>query len=231
MKKNETNIFSGKIGEEGISVKEYYDYAIKKKYKHSIAIVKKLYKLGVSFDKGPILDVGTGVGTLVREISSIVTKRIPIIGIDIDIEMLRYAKEVTSKYAQHIFFIQNSPSLLPFKKESFQIIISEDSLHHWMNTENMLKELLEILKKDGVMILIDINKDSKWSKLLIVYFNILRFLNLISKPSLANYMSIKKSYNSSQMESLLQKLFNNTCNYTFFNFKSCYILKLEKRNV
>jgi ubiquinone/menaquinone biosynthesis C-methylase UbiE len=226
---NNIKKLSGKIDEEGISAKEYYEYTLKKKYKHTKAIVRKLHNLKINLDKGPVLDVGTGAGVLARELRKVVPANIPIIGIDIDFNMLKYARKVNTQNAKMMLFLQNSDSVLPFKRESFQIIISEDSLHHFINIKDMLKELVNALKNGGTMILIDINKKSIWTKILQVYFKIKIKLNIIRKEEMANYISILNSYDIRHLDALFHEITSNK--YEFINFKSCFIFKMEKHNV
>ena len=73
---------------------------------------------GIFFQKKTILDIGTGTGLVAQEARR-VTEHATIVGGDISIRQLRYAKEVTSG----IQFVQHSIDQMPFKGEQFDAVI------------------------------------------------------------------------------------------------------------
>ncbi|MDF2544895.1 MAG: putative type 11 methyltransferase [Herbinix sp.] len=55
----------------------------------------------------------------------------------------------------HIAFIKGSAEQLPFDSESFDLVITVLSLHHWREKEKGISEIYRVLKKDGRLIIAD----------------------------------------------------------------------------
>ena len=91
---------------------------------------------GIFFQKKTILDIGTGTGLVAQEARR-VTEHATIVGGDISIRQLRYAKEATSG----IQFVQHSIDQMPFKGEQFDAVICSMVLEH---VESLLKAVSEL---------------------------------------------------------------------------------------
>ena len=53
---------------------------------------------------------------------------------------------------------------IPYKDESFDIIICVEALEHSLNPQNAINEMLRVLMKNGKIIIIDKNLE-KWQKI------------------------------------------------------------------
>ena len=104
---------------------------------------------GIFFQKKTILDIGTGTGLVAQEARR-VTEHATIIGGDISIRQLRYAKEVTSG----IQFVQHSIDQLPFKGEQFDAVICSMVLEHVESLLKAVSEIARILEKGGTLLII-----------------------------------------------------------------------------
>ena len=92
------------------------------------------------------LDIGCSSGRYVR---GLLNKGIDAIGIDTAIIPLKYASErVDAK------FIGASATNLPFKRDSFDLVICIELLHHFEDEvlEKVLEEISEVIKPGGIFI-------------------------------------------------------------------------------
>ena len=104
---------------------------------------------GILSHKKTILDVGTGTGRMAQEAGR-VTEHATIVGGDISIRQLRYAKEVTSG----IQFVQHSIDQMPFKGEQFDAVICSMVLEHVESLLKAVSEIARILEKGGTLLII-----------------------------------------------------------------------------
>jgi len=95
-----------------------------------------------------ILDVFCRTGDSIRYITS-KNKNLEVIGIDLSLLMVKRAK---SKYPKNDF-IQASPYNLPFRDNSFDVILSLESLEHVPDPKRFIQELKRVLKSKGRLIL------------------------------------------------------------------------------
>lgn len=93
-----------------------------------------------------ILDVGCGNGSFTQAVSAALPCS-NITAIDISTPKLYSFSNIT--------FIKGSVERLPFDSESFDLVISVLSLHHWKEKNKGINEIYRILKKDGRLIIGD----------------------------------------------------------------------------
>lgn len=96
-----------------------------------------------------ILDIGTGNGEIANFLSSQCSNLI-----SIDIEDNRTNK------SNFIFLVSNES--LPFKDNSFDIVISNHVIEHVTNNKLHLNEIYRVLKKNGIMYLATPNRLWPW---------------------------------------------------------------------
>src|SRR5690606_13514670 len=104
--------------------------------------------------KGKILDMGCGMGST----SDFLSKQNlgEITGLDFSQEELDKAKS----WYPHITYVQANAEQMPFDDETFDTIILRDALHHFYEEadfDKVGKEIVRILKKDGILIFFDPN--------------------------------------------------------------------------
>lgn len=107
--------------------------------------------------KASILDVGTGTANLAIAIK----KRFPkveILGIDPDEKILKIAKEKIKKEKLDIKLIRAFAQKLPFKKQSFNYVVSSFTIHHIPShlKNQAFLEMYRVLKLGGTILIIDI---------------------------------------------------------------------------
>ncbi len=159
--------------------------------------VLEIYKdiaeeLSQNISHGRILDVGTGPGFLPLEIAK-ESPEFKIFGIDISKGMIKIANKNLkySDFSDRIIFINANASLIPFRDECFDFVVSTFSFHHWTEPLKCLKEIGRILKRTGEAWIYDIRRDtSKETDIKIrkrygffLYF-ILQFIKLHSSVSM-----------------------------------------------
>ncbi|MBS6177124.1 MAG: class I SAM-dependent methyltransferase, partial [Clostridiales bacterium] len=93
-----------------------------------------------------ILDVGCGNGVFTQEVSA-TFPRSDITAIDISIPK--------SFSPGNITFLKGSAEQLPFVSESFDLVITVLSLHHWKEKNKGISEIYRVLKKGGRIIIGD----------------------------------------------------------------------------
>ena len=101
-----------------------------------------------------ILDAGTGVGNSAKLFSTNKTSNVFAIDASSSINFA-YKKYGKNK---NIHFIQADLRNLPFKKNTFDFICSDQVLHHTKNTQTSFKYLTKFLKKNGEISIYVYNK-------------------------------------------------------------------------
>ena len=107
-----------------------------------------------------ILDIGCGTGTL----AVLLKRRYPdvqIVGLDPDPNALGRAKNKVRRAAVSVQFDQGFADELPYKKESFDRVLSSFMFHHLagQDREKTLKEVSRVLKPGGSFHLLDFVSD------------------------------------------------------------------------
>lgn len=170
-----------------------------KKYLYPLGhkrIINALSSTGIS--SGRILDIGSGTGLLCIEIAKAFSD-IEVFGIDISMDMLSIAKKaiIDKGFRSRVKFIRSDASSLPFRKNSFDAVVSYVSLHHWKDAASVLNEARRVLKKDGTAFIYDLRRREE---------------NLIFAPLIKDdYMrdlfvdSLRASYTPEEAESILHE--------------------------
>jgi ubiquinone/menaquinone biosynthesis C-methylase UbiE len=96
-----------------------------------------------------ILDVGCGPGLFTAPLSS----SNALVGLDLSLEMLRFARTSVNP-------IQGDGERLPFKDESFDIVLAIEALQHVKYPRLFLKELVRVTKSGGQLVVSTLNRHS-----------------------------------------------------------------------
>lgn len=111
---------------------------------------KIIEKLDIKKDY-TILDVGCGTGEILNKIASYDTN-VKLFGLDISPCMIKMAKKNKLK---KINYICGDSEKIPFKDNTFDILITSESFHHYPNPQKVIKEFKRVLKHNGELILCD----------------------------------------------------------------------------
>jgi ubiquinone/menaquinone biosynthesis C-methylase UbiE len=103
-----------------------------------------------------VLDIGCGSGATVRAIASILTTG-HVTGIDPTSRMVEIATDITAKDAdyQRMTFLQAGAERIPVESGSCDLVVAVNTLHHWVDIDAGLDEVLRVLKSSGRFVAID----------------------------------------------------------------------------
>lgn len=114
-------------------------------HKHKINSAQKIVN-NLTFKK--CLDIGCASGYMISQIATLYPQS-EYFGIDVYDKAISYAR----KHYLHIKFQVASADKLPFKNNSFDLIICYETIEHVEHPLECLKEMRRILNKDGTVIL------------------------------------------------------------------------------
>jgi len=166
-----------------LNVSEYYIHFV---HLATYAFAKKY------MDGKKVLDLGCGSGYGTFGLSSSCKH---ITGVDISEEAILYAKSKYSKPNLNFVNIDDiQETKLPFKDESFDMVISFQVIEHIPNTNEFLSEAKRVLKTEGILIIATPNRENRlfgfqrpWN-----IFHVKEFSGLSLKKYLCKYFSEEK---------------------------------------
>ena len=140
-------------------------------------LVWKILRKGIR--GGTVLDIGTGSGLLAIELGKVKGANFDIIAIDISPNMVSKAIENARQAGveDKIRFLVSTAAALPFPDNSFDLVISYASLHHWFEPVTVFNEVARVVKETGNFIIRDnkrVYQNPFWKS--IIWF-ISRFMN------------------------------------------------------
>jgi ubiquinone/menaquinone biosynthesis C-methylase UbiE len=109
---------------------------------------------------GRAIDIGCGDGGLVVALA----RRHPglkVVGLDLSKEMLDLARSRARKagLGDRVTFKIGNAESIPYSAESFDLVVSTLSLHHWCTPNKVLDEIARILRPEGKCVLADMRRD------------------------------------------------------------------------
>ena len=135
----------------------YLNYGIHEKSKRyvgeqqaSISLIKEICNMSDLANKR-VLDVGCGRGGMLLYINNNY-ENCELVGIDIAYENVLFCKS----YRKNIFFLRADAENIPFKKNSFDVVINIESALHYPHIELFFLEVKRILMEGGRFIYADI---------------------------------------------------------------------------
>ena len=117
--------------------------------------VRKILRRGIK--GGTVLDIGTGSGLLAIELCKVKGNHFHVIAIDISENMIKKAMENARQAGveDRIKFMVSTAAKLPFPDNSFDLVISYASLHHWLEPVAVFNEVGRVAKDTGGVIIRD----------------------------------------------------------------------------
>jgi ubiquinone/menaquinone biosynthesis C-methylase UbiE len=101
-----------------------------------------------------VLDIACGPGLVTTAFAK---KAKHVTGLDITPAMIEKAKEIQKdKKLENISWKIGDATNLPFDDESFSMVITRYSFHHFTEPEMVLKEMKRVCKKDGKIMVVDV---------------------------------------------------------------------------
>jgi ubiquinone/menaquinone biosynthesis C-methylase UbiE len=95
-----------------------------------------------------VLDVGTGPGVLLVELATL-RPDLRLTGVDLSADMISSAQRNLRPIADRATAQVANVTSLPFPDDSFDLIVSSLSLHHWDEPEAAVPELARVLRSGG----------------------------------------------------------------------------------
>lgn len=104
-----------------------------------------------------VLDAGCGTGNLLFLLEK---NDVELYGIDVSKEMLKIAKYKLKNTKLELSPAEN----LNFKNNFFDYVFSIDAFHHYFDKEKAMKNFHRVLKRNGKLIIVDVNFGSHLNK-------------------------------------------------------------------
>jgi ubiquinone/menaquinone biosynthesis C-methylase UbiE len=111
---------------------------------------------------GKILDVGTGSGSFIPTFTDLFKDYTEIIGIDSSERAINAAKQAFKQ--DNIRFMQMDAAHMDFEDNSMDTVCISNTLHHLSNMNEVLKEMLRVLKPGGLFIINEMFCDNQSEK-------------------------------------------------------------------
>ncbi|MBD3273509.1 methyltransferase domain-containing protein [Candidatus Dependentiae bacterium] len=109
---------------------------------------RKLLIENISKKTGNLLEIGTGISSILQDINNF-----NLYGIDFSKKATDFTSNLFKKIGKKANIIQGNAEKLPYPNNFFDVIISSHTLEHIKNDLNALKECSRTLKKNGELIL------------------------------------------------------------------------------
>lgn len=167
------------VPETSEDVKKYIKSAADREKKMGISLSQELIKAG--FDTGYLLDAGCGTGERTIELAQTFSDA-KILGLDLSQPLVEKARE-KSENISNVVFQMGDVQAMPFRDDSFDVVISINMLHVVDDPVVMLNEIERVLKPHGLLGLGDLKRS---------------WFGYILSP-------LKKAYSAQEAKELLEK--------------------------
>jgi ubiquinone/menaquinone biosynthesis C-methylase UbiE len=139
-RRNRPNVFEGRSS-------RVYDFVsrrlVRRMYRRIAADIAQLAPEGAA-----VLDVGTGPAVLLVELAAL-RPDLRLTGVDLSADMISSAQRNLRPFADRATAQVANVTSLPFPDDSFDLIVSSLSLHHWDEPEAAVPELARVLRSGG----------------------------------------------------------------------------------
>jgi ubiquinone/menaquinone biosynthesis C-methylase UbiE len=121
--------------------------------------MKDVFKKLSHIDAGKVLDAATGRGDFINVIKQSFKSYSQIIGVDSSDNAVRQAQKTFPENDIEIYRMELEN--LSYADGYFDTVCISNSLHHLENKDRVFDELLRVLKKGGLMIVVEMYRDGK----------------------------------------------------------------------
>ena len=154
---------------------------------------------------GKVLDIGTGPGFVAIEVAKLLKGTgSRVVGMDISQAILTLAAENAAKAGLNgtLSWREGDAKAMPFGDGEFDLVVSNDSLHHWDDPLQVFDEIARVLKNDGRYIIHDSKRlQHRWPWLFVKTVS----LSIPRDFRVHWWNSIKSSYTADELRAILQR--------------------------
>jgi ubiquinone/menaquinone biosynthesis C-methylase UbiE len=154
---------------------------------------------------GKVLDLGTGPGFVAIDAARLLKGTdCRVVGMDLSQAMLTVAAENAEGEGLNgvLTWRKGDAKAMPFDDGEFDLIVCNDSLHHWEDPLPVFDEIARVLKDDGKCIVRDSKRLQKWTARLCSWL----IGMLIPADFRVHYWnSIQSSYTAEELRALLER--------------------------
>jgi len=150
-----------------------------------------------------VLDIGTGPGFVAIEVAKLLQgSDCQVVGMDLSEPMLTLAAENAARAGVNgiLTWREGDVKAMPFPDGEFDLVVSNDSLHHWEDPRPVFNEVARVLKKDGRCVIHDLKRLQHWWPWMFVK---LVSLMIPSDFRIHWWNSIKSSYTADELRDIL----------------------------
>lgn len=174
--------------------------------------VWKMLRKGIR--EGRVLDMGTGSGLLAIELAKAKGCHFDITAVDISENMIKRAVDNAKQAGveDKVRFLVSTAAALPFSDNSFDLVMSYASLHHWLEPVTVFNEVERVVKKSGSFIIRDnkrVYQNPFWKS--VIWF-ISRFMNKRHRENWPK--AILASYTIPEVKEIIKKSQLRNCRVT-----------------
>lgn len=112
---------------------------------------------------GHLLDVGCGGGQNAERILA-EDGDYCLTGLDLSAEQIERARKRLERFPGRVTLKTGDALALPLNAESFDAVYSIASLKHWSDRPRGLSECVRVLKKGGLLAIVEADKDANWDR-------------------------------------------------------------------
>jgi len=108
--------------------------------------------------EGPVLDLGSGMGVMARELAR---RGLTVESVDVSAEDQEVAASLTegTGLEAHVHFTPADGAALPLPDGAFASAVSFNVLHHLTDGASVLREIVRVLRPGGVLVLVDFSSE------------------------------------------------------------------------
>jgi len=113
----------------------------------------------LGFEKGRVLDAGSGSGDTAMELAAAFPQA-TVLGLDLSEPLLAMARTSAraAGLAHHVSFIKGNVQSMPFEDDSFDCVVSFNTLHVTEDPAAMINECERVLTADGTLLVSTIRR-------------------------------------------------------------------------